>query len=282
MASTGRNWAIGCGVALLIGLIALGGIGTCVYTNFRDLGGQVEEMETATADLAARFGPPESWTPDPGPELPFSRLATFVAVRESLLVAGEGLARQLRILDGSEPAGAMEKVRAGLGFVPAVIGYLAGRDAILLEQGLHPGAYLYLYSTAYLAWLGHDPGAGPDLDLQAHGDGEPGVHVELGNGDGHGDRASHELRVRRRLNDVLTPILENQLDELRARGRGNEDWATTLTEEIARLQADPHRYPWQDGLPDALAGSLAPHRAALVATWAPELNPLDLELVRDH
>ncbi len=281
MASTGRNWAIGCGVALLIGLIALGGIGTCVYTSFRDLGSQVEQMEASTAELEARFGPPTAWTPDPDPEFPFSQVATFAAVRESLLVAGAGLATQLRILDGSESAGVMAKVRAGLGFVPGVIAYLARRDAILLEEGLHPGAYLYLYSSAYLAWLGHDPGAGPDLDLQGHDDGEPGVHVNLGKGEGHDD-GSHELQVRRRLNGLLTPILRNQLAELRARGRQTEEWAVTLATEIDRLESDPHRYPWQDGLPAAMAASLAPHRAALEATWVPELNPLELELEHDH
>ncbi len=280
MATTGQKWAIGCGVALVLVLAALGGIGTCAYMEFRGMGEQIDTMEAASAELNSRFGPAESWTPDPQAALPFSEVATFVAVRESLVVAGADLVARIRIMEGDPGAGFLEKARAWMAFIPGVLGYLAARDAALLEAGLHPGAYLYLYSTAYLAWLGHDPATGPDLDVHT-GDGEgTGVQFDFG-GSAAGEaaeagRGDHDTtwQVRRTLNRTLTPVLENQLAELRARGHGATPWADRLAGEIDRLQADALRLPWQDGLPAELAASLAPFRTALEATWVPELNVL--------
>jgi hypothetical protein len=210
-----------------------------------------------------------------------------VAVRESLLVAGADLVTRIRIMEGDRDASFLEKARAWMAFVPGVLGYLAARDAALLEAGLHPGAYLYLYSTAYLAWLGHDPATGPDLAVHTGDGGSDGVQFEFGGPDhggpdhgagsdgGHGD---HELtwQVRRKLNRTLAPILENQLAALRARGRGDTPWADRLVGEIDRLRSDALRLPWQDDLPAELADSLAPFRRALAATWVPELNVLEI------
>jgi len=285
MATTGQKWAIGCGIGCLLVVIALGAVGTCGYFGFREIKERADEMEAVSGELAARFGPPASWQPDPGPALPTTDVWTFVAVRETLQVAGADLARQIRTLDGTGPAGAVAKVRAVMSFVPAVVGYLARRDAVLLEADLHPGAYLYLYSSSYFVLLGHDPGAGPDFDVSGGEDG-PGAVVkwEFGDepqdaGSGGESPAERQRRVRRELNRELRQVLENQLAAVQAAGRGDGGWASELAAEIARLNQDRWRIPWQDGLPAELAASLETYRAELEATWVPELNVL--EVARD-
>ena len=49
-----------------------------------------------------------------------------------------------------------------------------------------------------------------------------------------------------------------------------------LANEIAAMEDDRRRLPWQDGLPATLAASLEPHRERLEATYDPVANAFEL------
>ena len=55
-----------------------------------------------------------------------------------------------------------------------------------------------------------------------------------------------------------------------------EAWRERLAGEIAALQDDPFRVPWQDGLPDPIAVSLEPYRAQLEASYDPRTDEFEL------
>jgi len=72
-------------------------------------------------------------------------------------------------------------------------------------------------------------------------------------------------------------MMENQLAGLRESGSGDEETATLET-EIANLEEDSGRLPWQDGLPPAIAEALAPYREDLDTVHCKATGPLELML----
>jgi len=50
-----------------------------------------------------------------------------------------------------------------------------------------------------------------------------------------------------------------------------------LESEVAAMDANHDRLPWQDGLPEAVESSLKPFRAQLDSSYSAILNPLELE-----
>ena len=277
MASTGQKWAIGCGIGCLLVVIILGGVGTCGYFGLRELKESAEELEVQQDELRDRFGSLDTFTPAADGTIAPAALETFLTVRDSLLARSEDMAAIIATLDGE--AGKLEKIRAGMKLIPHLVQYIGLRAAVLLEQDMHPGQYTYIYALAYYSWLGHDPGDGPDFQLDSDDDNN-GIRWS---DDSHGDdaHADRARRARRALNDLMLGWLGSQLEAETTAGREESEWAANLRAELDALRADPERLAWESALPEPLERSLTPYREALDHRYAELLNALEVSLLSD-
>jgi len=287
--STGRKWltgcGIGCGVLVLIAVVLAGG----GFLVFKDVIGDFRAVERTDKALVEQFGEPTDFVPRWDGTIPAGRIETFLAVRDTLRPVREQLAQSLGedlpALEGGEVHG-LEKIirgiRTGASLGGDIAAFLNVRNQVLLERGMAPGEYAYLYVLTYYSWLGYDPGAGPAGVKVDSGRGG-GVHWEVGSEEGDwNDPESRARTVRRLANRLLRPVLENQLaaapDQLAA---ADAAWLEDLAAEIALLHEDRRRIPWQDGLPGRVATSLAPWREPLAAGWSPVSNVLELNTLED-
>jgi hypothetical protein len=260
---------IGCGVFVLLGIaLMLGGS----FVMMRPFKRAVESREV----LDTRFGDQANYTPAPDGAIPPDRLEVFLAVREDLMQkCGEFAAadRQFERMDELgedapkrvilEEFFSVTKVMFGMG--SRMGGFFEIRNTALLEAGMGRAEYTYIYTMAYLDQL------------------RPETRVEGIMGDARHPNA--------RVQQILLQHLRNQLAEL-------ESLATAKSESVARqdlaadeytvnqirdavqneillLENQPRRLPWQDGLPQAIAASLAPYRERLDELFCAHTVPFE-------
>jgi len=150
----------------------------------------------------------------------------------------------------------LEKMREVLDITQSAVGlgadignFFEARNRALLEQGMGLGEYSYLYVVTYYGFLGHDPrDSVEDVPM-------PNVAA-------------------RRLSGELRSMLRHQLDSLPA--DAPDGWRERLAAEIATLEEEPRRLPWEDGLPGPIAASLEPYRERIEASYRAETNPFEL------
>ena len=282
MASTGKKIALGCGAGCLTLALITGGIGTCAYLGVRDVMDEAENLDVVYADLQAKYGPPTAYIPPADGRLDPGRIELFLGARDSLITRGEDAASAMRILDDAEGADTnpLAKIRAGMRFIPATIRYVAAHSNALDAAGMGLGEYAHIYALGYYVMLGEDPGSGPDFELQNRPGEEHGGEVEFSLESEGDPRQRRALRFREQLNRIGRRQLENQREEALASG-ADPGWIATLDTEIERLGDDWRRLPWQDGLPEPVAASLAPFRARFAATWSPYLNALEMAALEE-
>ena len=259
-----KGCGIGCGVVALLFMVLVGG-GAWFARQMGQEYKVVQETETA---LVEAEGGLDAWTPAAGLVPAPERVAVFVAVRtrtgewRAKLDAGinEFAAERAR---GGGIGGLWRSMRSGSDLGLMYAGFWSARNRILLEEGMGPAEYSWLYGLVYYGWLGEDPGAGAGAFEVRQ---SSGLQVEVKVG---GHDPAHDARVR--AHDLLAPML--------AAAEPGDEAAVTAAElaaEIERLALDPTRVPWQDGLPAGLTAAFAPHRAALEAAWSAAVNPLEL------
>lgn len=261
--------ACGCGcVALIVAFVALGWLGTSFV---RRTTAGFESAVEVRQDLEERFGTTESYVPSSDGALPPERMEAFLAVREATGEARERLtaawadiplspsaARELENQSFVEKMQSTYKItRAGLGLGREMGKFFEARNQAMADAGIGLGEYTYAYALAYYAWLGHPPDEGPET---ASGD------------DGFGPGMGNAFLGRVR--DELLAMLRNQLEALPP--DTPEAWRQALTDEIARVEDDRDRLPWQDGLPSPVAESFEPYRDRLEATYSPATNAFEL------
>lgn len=272
--STGKKIATGCGLGCLLLALAVGAVGTCGYLGVRNAMNHAEGIEVAYDELRVRHGDPGNHVPSADGRIDPSRIEAFLAIREELLAGGTDTVEKLRVLDDGAGAGLVDRLRAGMGFIPAIMDFMTLHGRTLLDHGMGLSEYAYLYVLGYLVLLGEDPGAGPGFVIATHGDGsEAGVHWSTKDTDRPGEE--REGDARERINAVLRRVLQHQLDAAVA-ADVPADWVERLANEVDLMKQDWERLPWEDGLPTPVAESLAPYRAQLEATWSPTLNPLEM------
>lgn len=284
MGIDGSRSAIGCGVgcavaiALAVVLVVIGG--SWVRRSFHDV---VDAQETGLA-LVERFGEPDRFAPPPDGVIPADRMEVFLGVREALQQPREELETLFASFPPDELTGNASTARKVLSALSSIKGlinpmgrYVATRNQALLEAGMGPGEYVYIYALAYYALLGHSPEDGPVISKQ----------LPPGAGDRHGSRildgqdsTFSRDQVRRRYRLILLRILERQLDELEV--AEDDGWRTALEAEIARFEAHPARVAWGDGLPPPIRSSLVPYRDRLEATYSSDCNPFEVPLPADQ
>jgi hypothetical protein len=217
--------------------------------------------------LEHRFGPQESFTPSPDGTVAADRLEIFCSVREQLqgacrdLATAENGMTALEGLDGRDRAPrtelireALRTVKGGMSLGPVMGGFFETRNRALLAGGMGLGEYTYIYFVAY-----HDRLVGQQNE----------------------SRLLDEPPANRRLLLALHSMLSRQLELVREH-QGALDLQVALEAEVATMTADPTRLPWLDGLPEAVADSVAPRRAELDELFCDVAAPLELKRNRRY
>ncbi len=136
-------------------------------------------------------------------------------------------------------------------------------NTAMLEARMGMGEYSYVYVLAYNVWLGHPMAEGPGSGLSRRA-GEDSPRVIMGTED------QTISRIRGNILDMLRHQRESLSPE------SPEAWRVALGAEIAALEEDDSRVPWQDGVPEATAGSLEPYRDRFEGTYSPMTNAFEL------
>jgi hypothetical protein len=265
VSSTAQKWLLGCGIGcgvviLLIAMVIGGGVWFA-----RGLKGRFESAASRGTELATRFGEPEDWTPPADGAVPAARIESFLAVRDSLRETHARFAETFdafrRVSDKQRVrrfGDVLRAVRGGMSMAPLLGEFYGRRNSALNSVGMGMGEYVYIYALGYYGFLGKSPDAGPkNLDY---------------NDDHDRDRGRD---IRPRLHRQLLAQLRNQLAAVAATPAAAA-WHDTLAAEVARLERDDRRLPWEEGLPPAIAAAFAPYRERLEATWSDASNIFEL------
>jgi hypothetical protein len=272
VSSTAQKWLLGCGIGcgVVIFLIAMT-IGGGVWFA-RGLKGRFDTAASKGTELATRFGEPEDWTPPADGAEPAARVEAFLAVRDSLRETQARFAETFdafrRVSDKQQPrrfGDVLRAARGGMSIAPLLGEFYSRRNSALNSVGMGMGEYTYIYALGYYGCLGKSPDAGPK-----------NFHYD-------NDDRDRGRDIRPRLHRQLLAHLRNQLVAVEAMPAAVvAAWRDTLAAEIARLERDDRRLPWEEGLPPAIAAAFAPYRERLEMTWSDASNVLELtEAKRD-
>jgi hypothetical protein len=278
----------GCGLlVLLLGLFVWGG-----YVLIKNVVETAQEAEAVLEQVREEHGRLSDFRPEPDGALAPERMEVFLRVRELMGPARAETEHVFTLLSSQESEGASQvpgvvgrviewgmgilRIEAATDLIPQAIAFVGARGEALLEAGMGPGEYLYIYSIAYFSGLGKSPADGPAFPLV--GDDEDGDRGDRGMGDEFDIRESRRELVLVTLNERLLPMLRRQLAALDESGRLREadPWRQQLAAEIAAMEEDRFRIPWRDGLPPVIEASLEPYRARLEASYSPMCNPLEV------
>ncbi len=259
-------WILGCGLGCGLILFIAVGLGLLGARLTRQTTRGFETAIETRKGLEERFGPTDAYVPPAGGLAP-DRMEAFLAVREDTAPARDDLAAAWAKLPLSEEAAkelesqdfgdkmrsVFEITRSGIGLGAEMGELYEARNQALADAGIGLGEYTYIYVLAYYSWLGHSPTDGPD------------------SGTGGGETRMGDTFFGRVRKDLLQ-MLRNGLDAAEA----GDGWRQTLEQEIAALEADRRRLPWQDGLPEQVAASFEPFRQRLEASYNPATNAFEL------
>ena len=249
-----KGCAIGCGV-LVLGTVLLAVGGTLSL---------IRPFRHALADRATleqRFGAQDAYTPSPDGAVAADRVESFLAIRRALLpVCDEfeetaAALRRLEAMDERQDVSRSEALRQAWRVTGRMMGMgsrigrlFEVRNRALVEAGMGLGEYTYIYVTGYHEQLVHSTA---DTIL------------------------FEERPVNARIGAALRATLRRQLAGLEDAG-GAVGSIEALRTEVERLERDPDRLPWQDGLPPPIEISFRPFQDELDATFCPPAAELEL------
>jgi hypothetical protein len=233
----------------------------------RPLHQALETRET----LAELYGAQDGFTPPADGAVPAERMEVFLGVRERLAESCARLTESTSAIDYVEdfewvaqPPGRddvlgslWKRGRAAFGLEPRRGEFWRARNEALLDAGMGLGEYSYIFVLAYASDLAPAQRAEGDLVIEA-------------------------VKVLPRVRRLLLETLRRQLATVEAGPTVPRDgaWAEELASEIGRLEQDPRRIPWMDGLPARIGASIAPYRERLDALHCEAT--LGLELIRNE
>ncbi|MEJ2244898.1 MAG: hypothetical protein P8Y80_02250 [Acidobacteriota bacterium] len=267
------NWLLGCGLgcAGLIAVIILIMVwGISLGRNARR---GFYTAEATRKILEEKFGAPGDFFPAADGSIPAARLEIFLAVREATQEYRTNIIHFFSDIPTNEDAGRefdgkplgkkigtiFQRMRSAVGMGEDIGHLLEARNQALLDKGMSPGEYTYLYVLAYYSWLSHSPGDGP----------------------GNNANTSYVMvRVPSQTHRDLIGMLSNQLDSLADTGDTEKwnQWRSDLEGEIEEMKNNEGRVPWKDSLPQKTAESFQPFRDRLEQTYSPITNPFELSL----
>ena len=293
MGTSARRWAKGCGCGCGVFVLLLGVVAWLAYEQISTLAEEAERFEAAMAQVRIAHGRIEDYRPDADGAVRPERMEVFLHVREIMAPARDETTAALALLSsrGSDSSGVpgllgrllgwgmgAMKIEAGTGLLPDVFAFFSAHGEALLEAGMGPGEYLYIYSIAYFSALGKSPADGPGFGLVGGG----GPESRRAGQDDFDIREIRREIVLERVNEKLLPMLRRQLVALDEGLEDSSPWRRELAAEVAALEADSFRIPWRDELPPAIKASIEPYRARLEATYSSMCNPLEVQTGDDN
>lgn len=289
MAGTTKKWLIGCGIGCGLFFLVMAIGGTVAFFGVRKAMDHGKQIESGFEELRASFGGPGEFTPEPDGSVPYDRMETFLAARDSMAGYRQEVGDLMRTLDDQREDGMkpnfIDKAKAGINLVPSLMGFIHHRNQALLSVGMGVGEYLYIYSLAYFDLLKVDLADGPSFALTGQDDegNNSGFHWEAGahssKGRESGEDREHEIRSY--LHRIQLKMARNQLEKLDQVG-GHEESRNLLVAELAAMEEEPLRLLWETGLPEAVRASLEPFRGRLEASYDPMVNVLESGLVENE
>jgi hypothetical protein len=255
-----KQTAIGCGVLMVIAIALPFVLGVMMMGPFK-------RAVDARLAIEEQFGAQEAYVPPASGVPSGDRIEVFLDIRRGLtaqcadLTSAEEQMRKMESFDDQEEVDRMEVMREAFSLTKSMMGvgpvighYYETRNQSLLDAGMGLGEFTYIFVVAYNDRLLDEPKGetlfGPKLTNQ---------------------------RVRR----ALLSMLESQLAVLQSHG-GGEAEIEALEAEIAAMQADDKRVPWQVGVPLAISEALAPYRTELDELYCPAMAPLELMINERH
>ena len=244
--------ALGCAGVVGIVVLLLGGIAGLTFWGYRHAIGVRE-------DLDRTYGTYDSYRPSPDGTIQPDRMRHFLTVRQALMprcpevTNVTGSFRAVDEMAGQHApdvgelfsrVGRVVKTFPSMGLIFGE--YVSDRNVALRNNQMGLGEYTWIYAVGYFAYLKQPPTR--VLDER--------------------DRPS---LFPSRVFPAVAKAIERHVAE---GGPSIGAWA----DELARLQADPARVPFRDGLPAELAASLAPFQGALQSFACPAAAELDLTL----
>lgn len=264
-----RKILVGCGVLAGLLVVTLVVAGMLVSSWVKKRLPDTDRLEQMQVEVRERFGDPEAWVPAVGAELPADRVATFVALRESLATRRTEVAarldRFLRDAKASRPEDPtrIEKILHGIGLaqggftmVSGLLDYVNTRLRLDLASGMGEGEYAWYYALSTFAWLQWNPLIQEEKESALRAI----------------DMLNEARDGRRELTDTFTAQLRSlrrTLEEKPARTRTDEDLLQRLRAGLDAARGDDS-LPLAGNLPPAWAAALEPYRARLTATLPKE------------
>ncbi|NIO49604.1 MAG: hypothetical protein GTN73_09260 [Candidatus Aminicenantes bacterium] len=284
--STASKWLIGCGIGcgVVILLLVFAGVGG--YFFVKNIVEGFEETEAITDTLTERYGEIKDFCPDPGGAINAERLEVFLSVRNSMESVKEALESSINILSDEEDKsqfreepspGVLTKIKTGLEIIPLIAEFYTRRNQALLDGEMGLGEYYFIYVVSYYSWLGKSPADGLEYNLMVEDEEDRSVIRRRRRSENLEERKDDVLR---KLHRQILPMMHNQFAKLTGIDISpiRDPWRERLEAEIAAMEADRFRLPWQDGLPDVLEASLEPFRVRFEAGYSKVLNALEMAL----
>jgi len=279
MAKKVPTWLIGCGIGCLVivGIVVTLAVASGVFLRNSVKG--LQEASDTREELDRQYGQPGEFRPAADGSIPADRMEIFLAVRDATQPARleivrtfqsfpmtEEEARELESKSFFEKIGSVFKIGGTALQLPRAFGkFFQERNQSLIENQMGMGEYTYIYVLAYYGALGHSPQDGPE-----------GHKVSIDTGDGVKRSMGHSP-LSGRIQGDLIDMLSNQLAAIPAETDPDGGaWRRQLRAEIDALDDDPLRIPWQDGLPQAIADSIAPYRERLEKSYERRTNEFEL------
>lgn len=283
--SSTKKWLIGCGIGcgavVIIGIILIVG-GVVVVKNMVS---SFEESEDVLKELMEKYGGIEEYCPSPSGVIETDRMQAFLKTRESIQPEIRELEQTFGILsdeyeqkqtEKKESAGALKKIRTGIGLIPKIAELLKKRNQTLLEVEMGIGEYYYIYTIAYYCWLDKPVTDGIPINMNQENEWD----YRYGE-----DEESKEIRrdlAVRRLHKMILPMLKNQYEKLMdsPKKEFSEHWRNALEKEIKAMESNRYRLVWKDGLPEVIVTSLRPYKDRLESSYSSAVN--NIELIIEH
>jgi hypothetical protein len=232
----------------------------------------VEAAERAEQQLEEEYGSVRQFHPPYEGRISEDRMETFLSVRDTTQPQRQALAEAIAALapaDGEgRTVGGLRAARAGISLAPRILEFAKVRNETLLEVEMGPGEYAWNYWLTYHAWLGHPAGESllsDIMEMRSSSDGSVQMHMD----------GFDTEEMTRQLRRDLRAMLRNLEQELADRPEMS-DVHDLVVAELAAVDEDSHRMPWQDGLPEAFAIDLEPYRDRLEGSYSPATNPFEL------
>ena len=255
-----KQTAIGCGVLLVIAIAIPFVLGVMMMGPFKRA---VDDRQA----IEEQFGPQEAYVPPASGVPSADRIEVFLDIRRALaepcadLTRAEKQLQKMETFDDQDEVDRMEVMkeafsltRSMMGVGPVIGHFYEVRNRNLLDAGMGLGEFTYIFAVAYNERLLDKP---------------------------QGEQLFGPKIINHRVRNAFLEMLESQLDLLQTEGGADAD-IVALEAEIAAMEEDETRIPWQDGIPPAITEALAPYRAELDELYCPAMAPLELMINERH